>query len=62
MSGKIIKDWGTENWDEFGWQYVSVIETLKHIFECEKLENYIDDLSTNVGIQIVSYWESLTLV
>ena len=47
-SGGIIKDWGTEEWDEYCRQCGSVIETFKHIFECEMVKKYFDDLSIHL--------------
>ena len=34
-------------------QCCKVIETMSHIFECEKTREYLDKLSINVGIQRV---------
>ena len=65
-SGEIIKDWGTEEWDIYCQQCGSVIETFKHIFECEKVKKHFDDFSTKLGMQRVkglkSPWGVLSLV
>jgi len=53
-SGEIIKDLSSEDWDGYCRQCGSVIETFKHIFKCEKVKKYFDELSTHSEIQRVT--------
>ena len=49
-SGEIIKDWSNQDWDGFCRQCGTVLETFQHIFECEVVKNYYNDLSTHLGV------------
>ena len=48
--GEIIKDWSNQDWDGFCRQCGTVLETFQHIFECEVVKNYYNDLSTHLGV------------
>ena len=49
-SGEIIKYWSNQDWDGFCRQCGTVLETFQHIFECEVVKNYYNDLSTHLGV------------
>ena len=46
-------------WDGYYKHCCKVVETTAHIFECEKTREYLEKLSTNVGVQKVYDIKSL---
>ena len=49
-SGEVIKDWRNQNWDGICRQCGTVLETFQHIFECDVVKNYYNDLSNHLGV------------
>ena len=54
-SREVIKDWSNQEWNGVCRQCGTVIETFRHIFECEEvMKYYYGDLSTHLGIQRIT--------
>ena len=49
-SGEVIKDWRNQDWNGICRQCGTVTETFQHIFECEVVKNYYNDLSNHLGV------------
>ena len=58
-SGEVIKDWRNQNWDGICRQCGTVLETFQHIFECEVVKSYYNDLSNHLGVFIIYDLKSL---
>ena len=46
-SGEVIKDWSNQDWNSICRQYGTVLETFQHIFKCEVVKNYYNDLNNH---------------
>ena len=49
-SGEVIKDWSNQDWNGICRQCGTVLETFQHIFECEVVKSYYNDLSNHLGV------------
>ena len=49
-SGEVIKDWSNQDWNGICRQFGTVLETFQHIFECDVVKSYYNDLSNNLGV------------
>ena len=51
--GEEIWTWKNNSWDGYCKQCCKVVETMSHIFECEKDQENLDTLGMNVSVQRV---------
>ena len=58
-SGEEIKDWSNQDWNGICRQCGTVLETFQHIFECEVVKNYYNDLSNHLGVYRIYDLKSL---
>ena len=55
----VIKDWSNQDWNGICRQCGTVLETFQHIFECEVVKNYYNDLSNHLGVYRIYDLKSL---
>ena len=54
-AGEVLKDWESEEWYGTCRQCKSIIESFRHIFGCDKVKEYLDDLSiSTVTLKVYS--------
>ena len=58
-SGEVIKDWSNQDWNGICRQCGTVLETFQHIFECDVVKSYYNDLSKNLGVSRIYDFKSL---